>query len=166
MRNWKYFNEEEATKFAKGNLAIQKIPLTEENIKNELDNVYTDWIWLKTNDIMREKKEIDFESEKMAIYYQLKTIPTKYYPIVLQWLYEEPIHYEGKYFNFEDAYNYAKEHNDSFGQLLDFHILIKCICCFTKYENNMETYEHLTNKEIEDFKQALSCQMSRNFFYD
>jgi hypothetical protein len=165
MRSWKYFNKEEATKFAKGNLALQNIPLTEENVKNELDNVYTEWLWLKIIDTMSEKNETIVESESNAIYYQLKEIPTKYYSIILQWLYNEPIHYEGKYFNFEKIYNNAKKRTDELGKIYAFHKLVESIACFDNYEESMKE-DNLCKKKIEMYEKFLKGDMGRVFFLE
>lgn len=78
--------------------------MTKENIDKEFENVYAKWLALKINDIVCSNDGAD-ENSLIAT---LKAIPTKYYPVVLQWFYGEPIHYEGEYFNFEDIYDKTK----------------------------------------------------------
>lgn len=171
MRSWRYFNEEEATKFAKGNLAIQRIPLTEENIKNELDDIYTEWLALKLNDIIHANDGWSSGVEVHAFYNKLKTISTKYYTIILQWLYDEPILYEGKYFKFEEVYNkvnnileYENISLKSLNGIRGFNFIVDNIDSFNMYEIEMEKNSNLTNKDLKEYEELLVSDMFGNIF--
>lgn len=167
MRSWKYFNEEEATKFAKGNLALQNIPLTEENVKNELEDVYANWLALKLNDIIHASDGLNSGVEVCAFYRKLKTIPTKYYSIVLQWLYNEPIHYEGKYFNFEEIYDnerFREEEEKEENDVLEFNILFESINFFIYYEYEEPKFKS-KHKYVNSLKNHLSYIICQKFFH-
>lgn len=157
------FDRDKMLKYAKGELALQNKPVTEENIEKKLDDLYYEWLLSKVVDIFDKNGEIYNLSFLFDI---LKSISIEYCIIIEQWVENKPINYKGAYFTFEEIYNDVKKNNDELGQLYEFHMLIQCICCFKECEKNIETYEQLTKKDIDEFKEILSYQMSRNFFFD
>lgn len=156
------FDREKMLKYAKGELALQNKPVTEENIEKKLDDLYYEWLLSKVVDIFDKNGGT---SNISFLFNILKSISIEYCIIIEQWVENKPINYKGTYFTFEEIYNDVKKNNNELEQLCEFHILIKCIYCFKDCEKNMGAYKHLTKKDIEEFKEALNCQMGRNFFF-
>lgn len=99
-------------------------------------------------------------------YNEIKKIPSKYYSIIIQWLYNEPIHYKGKYLNFEDIYNrerFREEEDKEANTVLGINILFQSIIFFESYEEK-EPNNNLTKKYVNKIKRDLDYIICRRFF--
>lgn len=159
------FDREKMLKYAKGELALQNKPVTEENIENKMKDLYYEWLASKVNDVVHKDDGID---DTFGLLDTLRKVPMECCIIIEQWMESKPIHYEGKYFNFEDAYNYVKivmeNENISLDIVEDFHSILKCIEYFNSYEKKIKQFSNLTKKEINEFIYDLKGSMINTIF--
>ena len=154
------FDREKMLKYAKGELALQNKPVTEENIEKKLDDLYYEWLASKVNDVVHKDDGID---DTFSLLGTLKEVPIKYCIIIEQWTENKSIHYKGKYFNFEDIYDrekFKKEENN----VLGINILIESIRFFKQYEQQ-EINKDFTKMDIVKIKSHLEYEISNRFFH-
>lgn len=157
------FDKEWNKKEAKMELELMKIPLTTENIEEKYHELYAMWLAEQANDAIHSDDGID---DTISLFDLFQNIDYKYYCLIEQMLENQPFHYKGKYFNFEEIYNKEKFNKQNFGLGYDIYMLVKTIRYFEKCEQDMNNYENLTTKIVNDFKRGLEYGISRIFFID
>ena len=156
------FNRDEMLKYAKGELALENKPVTEENIEKKMDDLYYEWLLSKVVDVIDKNDGIYNLSFLLNT---LKRIPIKYCIIVEQWVESKPIHYEGEHFTFEEIYNNAKGNTDEIGIVYSFYKLVECIHCFKQGEKRFKELSDC-KKNIQKIKRGIKGGMESAFFME
>lgn len=157
------FDEEWNKKEAEMELSLMGLPFTKENMEEKYHELYAMWLAEQANDVIHSDDGID---DTISLFDLFQDIDCKYYCLIEQMIENKPFHYKGKYFNFEEIYNKAKFNKQNLGLAYDIHMLVKIIHYFEKCEQDMNNYENLTTKIVNDFKRGLECGISRAFFVD
>ena len=111
------FNEEYHKKEAEMELSLMYIPLTKANLEEKYHEIYAMWLAEQASEIVYKNDELENIFSLFDLFF---TIHYKYYPIVIQWLENKPIHYKGEILIFEEYFensSFLKIRNHTFSEL-------------------------------------------------